>query len=92
MMDCFNGLKTVTFRDDEEGNPLTYTGGMVSVDDEAVKWFFNDFNCVGEVEEWLYNLDIHVKLSLQGYLCDAKSTAENWDIDPEKPRDIWIDD
>jgi dynein heavy chain len=23
---------------------------------------------------------------------DAKSTAENWDIDADKPRDLWIDD
>jgi len=65
---------------------------MIALDDEQVAWFFNEYNCVGEVEEWLYNLDIHVKLTLQGYLVDAKSTAENWDIDVDKPRDIWIDD
>jgi len=53
MMDCFVGLKTVKFKYDEDGNPTSYTTGMIATDDEEVAWFFNDYNCVGEVEEWL---------------------------------------
>lgn len=62
--DCFNGLQTITFKKDDEGNLTKQSDRMISLDGEFV--MFKDlFNCVGEVEDWLRLLEKHTRDTLK---------------------------
>lgn len=65
--DCFNGLKTISFENDNEGNITKMANMMISLDGEFVK-FNKSFNCVGEVEDWLRELEGHVRDTLKYWL------------------------
>jgi hypothetical protein len=65
--DCFNGPKTIKFEVDGEGMITKMANMMSSLDGEIVK-FNKNFNCVGEVEDWLRELEGHVSATLKYWL------------------------
>lgn len=90
--DCFVGLRTITFKNDEEGNPTKESLKMISLDGEQVE-FHQPFNCIGEVEDWLRGLENHTQLTLRHKLNAYKEelgTKENDHLNFQ--RQHWIDD
>ena len=82
--DCFDGMKALDFVK-KEGAPRPYKSaqGMFSKEGEYVK-FSSIFTAQGAVENWLTDLERMMRLTLRDILEEAKSTADNWEI--EKPR------
>lgn len=90
--DCFNGLKTIKFKFDEEGNPTKESLQMISLDGEIVD-FHAPFNCVGEVEDWLRGLENHTRLTLKHLLNKYKDEITTGETDNPGTfkRQHWID-
>jgi len=91
--DCFNGLKTIQFKFDEEGNPTKESLEMISLDGERVK-FHAPFLCTGEVEDWLRGLENHTKLTLKHLLNVYKDELIQKESESTSnfQRQHWIDD
>jgi len=89
--DCFNGLKTITFNKDEEGNYSKESLSMISNDGEVVE-FHQPFNCVGEVEDWLRGLENHTRQTLKVKLNHYKDELQARENDQTFQRQHWIDD
>ena len=64
---------------------------MYSKDNEYVP-FGDVFMATGAVENYLCDLEAKMKATLRDVLEAAKSTADNWDIDVDKRRHVWLED
>jgi len=62
--DCFVGLRTIAFKGVAEGVNAKESVKMISLDGENVD-FIDNYNCTGEVEDWLRGLENHVQKELR---------------------------
>lgn len=89
--DCFDGLKTIVFKDPPPGQEFSKTGiAMLSKDLERID-FTTHFLAEGAVEQYLLHLEFMMREQLYNILGDAKQTSELWDSG-ERPRDEWLKD
>ena len=85
--DCFDGIKALDFDPaDESGKTIR---GIFSKDTEYVG-FNETLELTGPVEQYLCALEGHIQSQLRGILENAKSSADNWEVD--KPRELWLQD
>jgi len=49
-----------------------------------------NFDAVGAVEQWLSNLEKHMRETFRDWLEIAKGNSDMWEVD--KPRDVWLQD
>lgn len=94
--DLFDGMRAVHF-EEVNGRKLNSAVGMYSkTETEFVpfpeKVSNGRFVCEGAVEVWLGDLENMMRKVLRCILENARQTAELWDIQGEKSREIWIDD
>ena len=95
--DLFNGMRGVEFESGPTGNKLNTTIGMYSKEESEYVPFPQKVNggkfaCEGAVESWLSSFEEMMRKVLKAILEEGRQTAELWDIQGEKPREIWIDD
>lgn len=89
--DCFDGMRNVKFITDEgEPRPYKRSIGMFSKEGEYVSFQGETFIMQGAVENYLLDLETCMKVSLRKSLSDAKTTADNWEL--EKKRHDWLED
>ena len=85
--DCFDGIKALEFDEDDVSGKTVK--GMFSKDTEHVG-FADKLELIGPVEQYLCNVESHMRSQLRGILENAKSSADNWDLD--RPRELWVQD
>jgi len=92
--DCFDGMKNIDLiKGEGEPVPAKRAKGMISKEKEYVSFGDkeeNYFVCNGAVENYLCDLERKMQAVLRDVLQEAKSTADNWDI--EKKRHDWLED
>ena len=90
--DLFDGLKKLILGKQKEGEPGIKAEGMLSKDDEVVK-FFTIFEPADAVETWLNRLEYKMRETLEIYLQNARNSAyeviKNEKV-PESKRMDWI--
>ncbi|CAG9311235.1 unnamed protein product [Blepharisma stoltei] len=95
--DLFNGMRAVEFEQDPSGRLLNIAVGMYSKEESEYVPFPDKINngkftFEGPVETYLSELEVMMRKVLKAILEHARTTAELWDIQGEKSREIWIDD
>lgn len=89
--DCFDGMKGLDFiKGEGEMIPSKKAKGMYSKEKEYVSFGDNIFTCNGAVENYLCDLERCMQSTLRDVLENAKTNADNWDI--EKKRHEWLED
>lgn len=90
LVDCFCGLKTIFFVQDAQGNTTKESYMMQSQDGETLGFDkVKNYMCVGEVEDWLRNLEAHMQAVLKAEInayCDDMGKEQDFRIEK------WIDD
>ena len=94
--DLFDGMRAIHF-EEIGGRKLNSAVGMYSKTETEYVPFPDKMNggrfvCEGAVEFWLAELEGMMRKVLKCILENARQTAELWDIQGEKSRDVWLDD
>jgi dynein heavy chain len=71
--------------------PAKRAEGMISKEGERVQ-FSNIFECNGAVENYLCDLERMMQNTLKDILEASKLTADQWELDQDKPRHKWLED
>jgi dynein heavy chain len=88
--DCFDGMKKMKFN--EKGQrPYRISDGMYSKEMEYVP-FKSDLVLAGAVENYLCDLEKKMMDTLKEIAIQAKDTTDDWDVDTNKPREVWLED